>query len=91
MELDFIKEILNQQSSYSLLVKVTPQSPKNLLSPGQGNYLLQIYLTAKPTDGQANQALIKFLQKKLKPLLVDIKIIKGRRSAVKLLKIYLKK
>jgi uncharacterized protein (TIGR00251 family) len=52
--------IMTVQDGVRLAVRVQPRSSKNMVS-GELDGFLKIKLTAPPVDGEANQALIKFL------------------------------
>lgn len=48
-------------------------------TPGE----LTVYLRAKAHDGEANEALIKFLAKHFKTSKTSIKIVRGHKSRIK--------
>jgi uncharacterized protein (TIGR00251 family) len=56
------------QDGIILRVKVTPNSSRNALVPGQGDRL-SVKLTSPPVEGKANKQLLKFIGKKLGCLL----------------------
>ncbi len=67
-------------------LKITPRASKNDLQKlSAANW--RVKLTAAPVDGQANQALIKFLSKELKVSQGQIEIVKGQKSRNKVVKI----
>ena len=84
---------VQQNSDHFLLhVKVTPNSSATKIS---GKFLdeknqeyLKINLAAVPTDGKANDALIKFLSKFLKIPKSKIEILRGETSRIKVVKIF---
>jgi uncharacterized protein len=76
---------------FLLHVKVTPNSSTTKIS---GKFLdeknqeyLKINLAAVPTDGKANDALIKFLSKFLKIPKSKIEILRGETSRIKVVKV----
>lgn len=69
-----------------LNIKVLPRSSKNeLLKLEDGTYKLK--LTAAPVDGEANEALIKFLSKEFGVSKSQIRILKGETSKNKVVEI----
>lgn len=69
-----------------LMVRVQPRSSKNQIS-GELDGCLKIKLTAPPVEGEANQALIKFLSGLLNISRQDIVIVRGETSQNKLIEI----
>lgn len=69
-----------------LNITVAPKSSRNRISILEGNDI-KAYLTAAPTDGKANAALIGLLSKILKISKSKIEIIHGTKSKKKLLRI----
>ena len=67
-------------------VKVQPRSSKNQVA-GEQDGALKIKLTAPPVDGEANQALIKYLSTWLKIPKKNITILKGETARHKLIEI----
>lgn len=67
-------------------VKVQPRSAKNEIAGEQAG-ALKIKLTAAPVDGEANQALIKFLSVLLQVPKKDILLLRGESSRHKLIQI----
>jgi uncharacterized protein (TIGR00251 family) len=67
-------------------VRVQPRSSKNQIS-GEVEGCLKIKLTAPPVEGEANQALIKFLASWLQVPRQDIVIVRGDTSRHKLVEI----
>lgn len=68
-------------------VTVIPRSSHNQIVEQTADYI-KIKLTATPTDGQANKALIKFLAKKFGVPQSHIEITHGLASKKKLVRIY---
>ena len=69
-----------------LKIKVTPRSSKNEvkeLSDG----VLRIRLTSPPTEGKANEHLVKFLAEIFNIKKSDIRIVSGFKSREKLIEI----
>jgi len=69
-----------------LEVKVQPRSAKNQVC-GEVEGCLKLKITAPPVDGEANQALVKFLAGWLKVPRQDIVILRGESSHRKLIEI----
>jgi uncharacterized protein (TIGR00251 family) len=69
-----------------LEIKVQPRSAKNEIAGEQAG-ALKIKLTAAPVDGEANQALIKFLSDVFKVPKKNIMLLKGETSRHKLIEI----
>ena len=64
-------------------LKIIPNSSRNeIIKESENSW--RVKLTASPTGGKANQALIKFLAKNLGITQSDIKIIKGLKSKNKM-------
>ena len=68
-------------------LKITPRSAKNEIIGRQPDGSIKIKLTAAPTDGEANEALIKFLSKEWDIPKSKIKIKSGHSSRTKLIEI----
>ncbi|MBD3252073.1 YggU family protein [Candidatus Uhrbacteria bacterium] len=69
-----------------ITVRVQPNASKNEIV-GCVDDVWKIRLTASPTDGEANQALIRFLSKQWKVPQREIEIIKGKTSRTKVIRI----
>jgi len=69
-----------------IFIKVIPKSSSNEIV-GYRDDKLVIRLTATPTKGQANDALIKFLSRELNLAKSDINIFMGKTDRVKLLEL----
>ena len=78
--------IMTVQDGVRLAVRVQPRSSKNMVS-GELDGFLKIKLTAPPVDGEANQALIKFLSGLLYIPLKDIAIVHVETSQRKIIEI----
>ena len=77
-------------NSQDYIVSVIPRSSVNEVVAENCSYL-KIKLTAAPVDGEANQALVKFLAKKFGIPKSHVEILKGLTSKDKLVRIYLPK
>ncbi|MFA5794353.1 MAG: DUF167 domain-containing protein [Candidatus Brocadiia bacterium] len=66
-------------------LKVIPNASKNLVKQEPGQF--KVYLTASPTDGKANAALIEVLAKHFKIAKRRVAIIRGQTSRYKLVEI----
>jgi len=69
-----------------LQVKVKPGAGKDRVK-GFKNGILEVEVKAKPEAGKANESLIRFLSKLFKLDKEDIKIVKGKTSRLKTLKL----
>jgi uncharacterized protein (TIGR00251 family) len=67
-----------------LRVKLNPRSSRDRLVAKEGDRL-KVSLTSPPVDGQANQALIKFLAKILKVAPSSLTLAQGAASRDKLI------
>ncbi|MDR2302697.1 MAG: DUF167 domain-containing protein [Deltaproteobacteria bacterium] len=67
-----------------LRVKLTPRASRDRLVAREGERL-KVTLTSPPVDGQANQALIKFLAKALKLAPSKLTLAQGAASRDKLI------
>lgn len=82
-----LKEKIEKGEPVFLKVKVMASSVETDFLAPMADGTLKLALKEAARAGQANQALIKFWQKQLRPLAVEIKIVSGRTSRLKLLKI----
>jgi uncharacterized protein len=74
-------------NKYVLKVKLIPRSSRNEVVCFMDDGTLKIKLTAPPVEGQANQALIKYLAGILKIPIMNIEIISGKTNHNKLISI----
>ena len=70
-----------------IVVKITPNASKNEIVVGQNKGILLIKLKARPVEGRANEALIKFLSKEWKIPQVKFTIIRGKKARLKTIEI----
>lgn len=68
-------------------VRLTPNAGKNELSAPDAQGVFKVRVTAKPVDGEANEALIKLLSKVLKVPKTAVEIIQGLKSRNKTVRI----
>jgi uncharacterized protein (TIGR00251 family) len=69
-----------------LKVYLQPKSSKNeVVGPYRDG--IKVKVTAPPTEGKANEALIKFLAKEFKISASSIEILKGHNSREKIIRI----
>ena len=80
---------LRLQSNGELLlsVKVQPRASKNEIGEAVGNEL-KIRITAPPVDSAANEALVRFLSKKLDCPASAVRLVRGATSRHKILAIH---
>ncbi len=86
-----IQQVLIEQSDgVYFWVKATPQSSKNEIigieQVQDQQYAIKIKLKAKPIDGAANEALIKYLSEKLGIRTQQITLLSGQTARIKRLK-----
>ncbi len=87
LKLDIFKEILAKKGSVYLKIKVMPGVGKSLVSEVLADETIKIALKSQAEKGKANLELISFLASEFKVSKESIKIISGRSSKIKLLKI----
>jgi len=73
-------EITDAKRGAAFTVRVVTRAQKNEIVGIQEDKSLKIRLTASPNDGQANDALIKFLAERLEVPENAIEIVAGRDS-----------
>jgi uncharacterized protein YggU (UPF0235/DUF167 family) len=71
----------NNEASSELTLRVTPRSSRNLLEWNDGD--LKAWVSAAPTDGQANEAVIKLLAHRLGIAPSKITLLRGTTSRIK--------
>ena len=73
----------------TLAIKLVPGSKKACIGPiindMHGNALLKLHIAARPIEGQANNALCKFIAKSLALPLANVTIIKGELNREKVI------
>jgi uncharacterized protein len=77
----------NGTSGAAIAVKVTPRAKKNEITGILEDGTVKIKLTAPPVEGQANQALVKYLAEFLKIAPSEVEIVAGSTSRDKLVAI----
>lgn len=85
-----IKQILEEFSSLEELVikiKVNPKAKKNEISSEIVGARLKVSLVAAPENNKANEALLKFLAKKLGLRRYQVEIIAGHKDRLKTIKL----
>ena len=70
-----------------LQVRVTPRSSRDEISGWRDGVLL-VRLRAPPVEGQANEALRRFLARRLALRLADLEVVSGATSRTKRLRIH---
>src|SRR5258708_36440816 len=73
-------EITDAKRGAAFTVRVVTRAQKNEIVGIQDNNSLKIRLTASPNEGQANDALIKFLAERLSVPEANIEIVAGQDS-----------
>jgi uncharacterized protein (TIGR00251 family) len=74
----------------TITVKVTPNAKENSIKQEMdlfGNTIYKIRTTAKPKDGEANEAVIEIIAKHFKVAKRDVKIFKGLSTRVKVVEV----
>ncbi|HEY0866621.1 MAG TPA: DUF167 domain-containing protein [Fimbriimonas sp.] len=68
-----------------LHARVTPRSSRNRLEFGEG--LLRLWVTAPPTDGQANDAVCRMVANKLGVAPTSVSVVRGQSGREKTLRV----
>jgi len=71
----------------ALAVRVTPRASKNQIVGAQSDGTIKIRVTAAPTEGKANEELVKFLSEVLGIAKSRIEIVAGNTGRDKLISI----
>lgn len=74
----------------TITVKVTPNAKENSIKQEMdlfGNTIYKIKTTAKPKDGEANEAVIEIVAKHFKIAKRDINIVKGLSVRMKVVEV----
>lgn len=69
-----------------LQLRVQPRSPVNRVGGVQGE-ALKVHLTAPPVEGQANEALIRFLADRLGVPRASVRLLAGQSSRHKVVRV----
>jgi uncharacterized protein (TIGR00251 family) len=77
----------NGKKGAALAVRVTPRASKNQIVGALNDGTVKIRITAAPTEGQANDELIKFLSDVLDVAKSRIEIVAGNTGRDKLISI----
>lgn len=77
----------NGRSGSAIAVRITPRSSRNEVAEILNDGTVKIRLTAPPVEGQANQALVKFLGEVLDVAPSNIEIVAGQTGRDKLVTI----
>ena len=75
------------QKGAALAIRVTPRASKNEIVDILSDGTVKIRLTAPPIEGQANDALVKFLSKVLDVPISSLEIVAGDTGRDKLVSI----
>jgi len=75
------------QKGAALAIRVTPRASKNEIVDILSDGTVKIRLTAPPVEGQANEALVKFLSKVLDVPISSLEIVAGDTGRDKLVSI----
>lgn len=68
-------------------VKVIPRSSMNRIVGKEGD-VYKVKITSPPVDGSANKALVELFAKKLGVAKGSVEIVSGKRSKLKMIRIY---
>ena len=79
-------ELTEQQDGVFLTLWVQPRSSRDEIV-GVREGMLRVRLAASPVGGAANEALIRFLARRLGVPRTDVEIVKGHRSRRKRIKV----
>ena len=83
---EYKKQLAGKNELY-LRIKVNPGSPKTLVKAILDDETIKIDVAVMPIKGEANRELIKFLAKEFAVNANNVKIINGKASRIKLIKI----
>ena len=81
------KEQLEERGETYLKIKVRPGATRNQIREIMADKTIKIDIAAPAIRGRANQELIKFLAKEFEIRKNNVKIIKGGRDKIKIVKI----
>ena len=71
----------------ALAIRVTPRASRNKITEVLSDGTIKIHLTASPVDGQANEALVKFLAGILDVAPSKVEIVAGMTGRDKLVSV----
>ncbi len=77
----------NGKKGAALAVRVTPRASHNEIVEIMNDGTVKVHLTAPPTEGQANEALLKFLAKVLNVAPSRLDVVAGATGRDKLISI----
>jgi uncharacterized protein (TIGR00251 family) len=77
-------QLHNGKAGAAIAVRVTPRSSRNEISEVLADGTVKIRLTAAPVEGQANEALIRYLSRVLDVPASQIEIVAGQTGKDKL-------
>jgi uncharacterized protein (TIGR00251 family) len=77
----------NGQKGAAIAVRVTPRASKNQIVGALNDGTIKIRITATPTEGQANEELVKFLSDVLGVAKSRIEIVAGSTGKDKLISV----
>ncbi len=80
-------ELHNGKKGAALAVRVTPRASRNEIFEVLSDGTVKIRLTAPPVEGQANEALLKFLAEVLSVPLSKLEIVAGASGRDKLVSV----
>lgn len=80
-------ELHNGKKGAALAVRVTPRSSRNEIFGVLNDGTVKIHLTAPPVEGQANEALLKFLSEVLGVPVSRLDIVAGKTGRDKLVSV----
>ncbi len=68
-------------------MRVTPRASRNEISEVLSDGTVKIHLTAPPVDGEANEALLKFLSKVLNVPVSHLDVVAGAKGRDKIISV----
>jgi uncharacterized protein len=71
----------------ALAVRVTPRASRNEISEVLSDGTVKIHLTAPPVDGEANEALLRFLAKILQVPVTNLDVVAGAKGRDKIISV----
>jgi uncharacterized protein YggU (UPF0235/DUF167 family) len=82
-----LKKRIKKETIINLKIKVSPGRDKTAFQEKLSDNTLKFSVAAVAEKNMANKEIISFFKKNLKPLKVEIAIVSGKRSKLKILKI----
>lgn len=85
--LDVFRELLSEKGSLDLVIRIRPQAARTQLQSVLEDQSLKIDIAAPAEDNRGNLALVRFLAEQFEIPQSNIKILSGKTSRMKLVRI----